>query len=142
MLLWRFESLVNRSIDTSIDRPLSSMGYGAAAHGVLAFIGVYLASQFGQVVVSGQPLTALGLWIGVVSLAVAGALGFTVVGSALVELRGDRQRWHGLLLGAVMAGAVGVIEPVLGGVIWLIVVSTGIGGPVRQWVHASMGGRR
>lgn len=141
-LLWRFEPFVDRSIDASTDRPISSMAYGVAAHAVLAFVGIYLASQLGLVVVSGQSLTVVGYWVGFVSLAVAGALGFTVVGGAIVELGWERRRWHGLLVGALIAGGAGLVDPLLGGVVWLVVVSTGIGGPVRRWVHASAGGAR
>lgn len=139
VILWRFESLVDRSIDASINRPLSSMGYGVAAHAVLGFVGIYLANQLGQVAVSGQSLMAVGLVVGLVAGAVAAGVGFTVVGSALVELGWERRRWHGLLVGALIAGGAGVVEPLLGGLVWLVVVSTGIGGPVRQWLHASAG---
>lgn len=137
VLLSRFGGLVDRSIDASIDRPLSSMGYGVAAHAVLGLVGFYLASQLALVVVSGRPLAALGIVFGLLSLLVAGALGFTVVGSALVELGWERRRWHGLVVGAALAGIAVSVDLIIGGIVWVVVVSTGIGGPVRRWVHAS-----
>lgn len=136
-LLWRYESLVERSIETSIERPLSSLGYGIGAHLTIIFFGVYAASQLGQVAPSGTPLASVGLWAGVAVLAVVAALGFTVVGAAVVEFRWGPRPWFGLLLGAVTAGLAGLASPLVGVVLWLVVVSTGIGGPVRNWFHAA-----
>lgn len=136
-ILWRYEAVVDRSIDASTDRPLSSMAYGVAAHGTIGFFGIYAASQLGQVSLSGRSLGVMGLWAGIVLLAVAAGLGFTVVGTAAVEFGWERRRWHGLLVGALVAGLAAVANPLVGGLIWLLVVSTGIGGPVRSWFHAS-----
>lgn len=136
-LLWRYGGLVDRSIDASVDRPLSSLGYGVAAHLTIAFFGVYAASQLGQLTVSGRSLGGLGIWLGIALLAVVAALGFTVVGAAVVELRGGHRRWHGLVVGAVIAGLAAAGDPLVGGLVWLVVVSTGIGGHVRVWFHAA-----
>lgn len=135
--LWRYRGIVERSIDASTERPLSSLGYGIAAHATLVFAAAYLTSQLGPLTVSGRSLGPLGVWLGVVLLAAAAGLGFTVVGSAVVELGWDRPRWNGLVLGAAVAGLAGVVDPLVGGLVWLIVVSTGIGGPVRAWFLAS-----
>lgn len=137
--LWRRAGLIERSIDASIDRPLSSLGYGIAAHATLLFAAAYLASQLGPLTVSGRSLGPLGIWVGVVLLAAAAGLGFTVVGAAVVELGWDRPRWNGLVLGAVVAGVAGGMDPLIGGLVWVVVVSTGIGGRVRAWFHASEG---
>jgi hypothetical protein len=136
-VLWRFDGVVDRSIDASIERPLSSLAYGIGAHATLAFAGVYLTSQFTQLTLSGRSLGPIGIWLGFVLLAFAAGLGFTVVGSAVLELRWDRPRWYGLVVGALIAGFAGLVTPLVGGLIWLIIVSTGIGGPVRSWIHAS-----
>lgn len=136
-LLWRYDEVVERSIDASTDRPLSSLGYGVAAHATLLFAGIYLASQLGPLRLSGRSLGPLGIWVGVVLLAGAAGLGFTVVGSAAVERVGDRPRWQGLIVGAALAGVAGVVDPLVGGVVWVVAVSTGIGGPVRAWFLAS-----
>lgn len=137
VILWRYDGVVDRSIDASIDRPLASLGYGVAAHLAIAFFGAYAASQFAQLTVSGRSLAGVGIYLGVALLGVVAALGFTVVGVAVVETRWGRQRWHGLVLGAVVAGLAGLADPVVGGLVWLVVVSTGIGGPVRVWFHAA-----
>lgn len=136
-LLWRYDGLVDRSMDASIGRPLSSLGYGVAAHATIAFFSVYAASQLGPLTLSGRSLGSVGLVLGVIILAVIAALGFTVVGTAVVELGGTRPRWYGLVLGAVIAGLVALIDPLIGGFVWLVVVSTGIGGQVRAWFHAA-----
>lgn len=136
-VLWQFEDVVDRSIEASIDRPLSSLAYGVGAHATLAFAGVYLTSQFTQLTLSGRSLGPIGIWLGLVLLAFAAGLGFTVVGAAVVELGLNRPRWQGLVVGAFIAGLAGLLTPLVGGLIWLVVASTGIGGPVRSWIHAS-----
>lgn len=135
--LVRYGEVVDRTLDSSMDRPLRSLGYGIAAHATLAFAGAYLTSQLAQLRVSGQSLGSLGIWVGILLLVVAAALGFTVVGVAAVELGLARPRWQGLLAGAVLAGTAGALDPLVGGLIWIVVVSTGIGGPVRSWVWAA-----
>lgn len=137
--LWRRAGLIERSLDASIDRPLTSLGYGIAAHATMLFAAAYLASQLGPLTVSGRSLGPLGVWVGVALLAAAAGLGFTVAGAAVVELGWDRPRWNGLVLGAVVAGVAAGVDPFIGGLVWLVVVSTGIGGPVRAWFHASEG---
>lgn len=137
VVLRRYDRLVDRIIATSIDRPLSSLAYGVAAHLTVLFFGVYAASQIGQAAPANSSIAGVGLWAAAVVLAVAAAIGFTVVGVAAVELRWERRRRYGLLLGAVIAGLAGLTDPLLGGVVWLVVVSTGIGGPVRNWFHAA-----
>lgn len=136
-LLWRFNGLVDRSISASMDRPLSSLGYGIAAHATIAFFGAYAASQLGQLSVSGRTLGGVGVWVAIVLLAVVAAVGFTVVGVAVVEVGLERRREFGIVLGAVLAGGAAVVEPLFGGLVWLVVVSTGIGGSVRVWFHAA-----
>lgn len=137
VILWRYGGVVDRSIDASVDRPLAALGYGVAAHITIAFFGVYAASQLGQLTVSGRSLAGLGIYLGLFVLAVVAAMGFTVVGVALVEVQLGRPRWYGLVLGAAVAGFAGLVDPVVGGLVWIVVVSTGIGGPVRRWFHAA-----
>lgn len=135
--LVRYGEVVDRTLDSSMDRPLKSLGYGVAAHATLVFAGAYITSQLAQLRVSGQSLASLGIWVGVLLLVVTAALGFTVVGLAAVEMGLEGPRWQGLLAGAVLAGIAGALDPLVGGLIWVVVVSTGIGGPVRSWVWAA-----
>lgn len=136
-LLWRYDGLVDRAVDASIDRPLSSLGYGVAAHLAIAFLGVYAASQLARVTLSGYSLAGVGLGAAVLILAVVAALGFTVVGTAFVSVRWGPSRWQGLLVGALAAAVVALADPLFAALVWLVVVSTGIGGPVRTWFHAA-----
>lgn len=136
VLLWRYGSFVDRSIDASTARPLSSLGYGVAAHAVIAFGAVYLATQLAGFEVLGQNAGVLGVLGGLLLALLAGSLGFTVVGSIVVGLGRQRRPWYGLLVGAVIAGVAGGLDPLAGGVLWFVVVSMGIGGPARRWLHA------
>ena len=138
LLLWRYEAFVGRSIEASMTRPLSSLGYGAAAHAVIAFAGLYLTTRLAQFVVYGQNVGIVGVLAGVLLVVLAGALGFTVVGSTLVEYGWEPRPWLGLLVGALIAGAAGSLGLVAGGVLWFVVVSMGIGGPTRRWLHADV----
>lgn len=137
VILRQYDGVVDRSLDASMDRPLTALGYGVAAHATLVFAGAYLTSQLAPLSVAGRSLGMFGLWIGGMLLAIAAALGFTVVGVAVLEIGLERPRWQGLLAGALLAGIAGLLDPLVGGLIWVITVSTGIGGPVRSWVWAA-----
>lgn len=136
-LLWRYEAFVDRSIDATMSRPLSSIGYGVAAHLVIAFGAFYLTSQFAKLDVAGVNAGGIGVLVGALLVLLAAALGFTVVGATVGGLWGAGSNWPGLALGALMAGGAAVLDPLLAGVVWIAIVSAGIGGPVRKWLHAS-----
>ena len=139
-LLVRSEGFVDRSVEASMEHPLKSLGYGALAHGLLAFFGFYGLSQLTAIGVGGSILTTAGLAVlAFVWLMVAG-LGFVVVGSALTDAAGERQLWSGLAIGAAIGAAVWVLPTVLLALgTWTVVVSMGIGGPARRWFHDSRG---
>lgn len=136
-LLWRFQPLLERSIDSSRAKPVMSLLYGMAAHAVIVFGGVYLGSQLSQLQISGWSLGGIGVLFGVFLLLLSASLGFTVVGATVVELGWEPRRWPGVVVGALIAGALAVVDPLLGGAAWFVVVSMGIGGPIRTWLHAS-----
>ena len=136
-LLWRFEPFVERSVDASMAQPLRSTAYGVAAHVVVIFAGVLLASKLAQYPIAGWNPAGVGLALGLLVLVVVGSLGFTVVGSTVVELGGQPSRWVGLVVGAGIASAIAVVTPTVAWVGWLVVGSVGVGGAVRRWVHAS-----
>lgn len=138
-ILWRYDALVERSIEAAIDRPLSSLGYGVAAHLTIAFFGAYSASQLGQLTVSGRSLAGIGLLGGLFVFGLVAALGFTVVGTAATQVGWERHRWYGLVVGATLAGLAALVDLRVGGLVWIVVVSTGIGGRVRLWLHAAEG---
>lgn len=136
-LVWRFEPFLERSIDSSRAKPLRSLLYGVAAHAAIAFAGVYLTSRLAQIRVSGWSAGGVGVLVGLLLFFLAAALGFTVVGATVVELGWEPRRWTGVVVGAIIAGGIAVIDPLVGGAVWFVLVSMGIGGPVRAWFTAS-----
>lgn len=136
LLLWRYAPFVDRAIESSMARPLSSLAYGVAAHAVIAFGGVYLTNQLAQITMQGQSVGAIGVLVGLLLVLLAAALGFTVVGSTVVSAVWGEQRWYGLVVGACIAGVAGFLGSTAGGLLWFVVVSMGIGGPARRWLHA------
>lgn len=138
-LYWRWERFVDRAIEASVADPLRSLVYGAAGHAVIVFGGVYLTSRLARLEVGGLNAGAVGVISGLFVMLLVAALGFTVVGSSVVALGWDGSRWTGIGLGALVAGVAASVDPLVGGIAWFAVVSTGIGGPVRRWVHASAG---
>jgi hypothetical protein len=136
LLLWRREDFVERSIDASMDRPLASLAYGAAAHAVIAFGWVYMTNQLAGLEAFGWNAGSVGVLLGLLLVLLAAALGFTVVGSTVVAFAWRSSRWRGLFVGAVVAGVAGFVGSLAGGTLWFVIVSMGIGGPARNWLHA------
>jgi hypothetical protein len=135
-VLVRYDELVDRSIDVSMERPLVSTVYGVVAHLVIAFAAGVFSTQLANAGVDQSILSvSSSAVLGAIMLGLAG-LGFTVVGTWLTELRGERRPWNGLAVGAAI-GAVGLLVLPLpaGLLVWVLVVSIGIGGPTRKWVH-------
>lgn len=137
-ILYLRERGVNAAVDASMGRPLQSAVYGVALHGLVVFATGYLYTQLIQLAGRGSLLFTAGIVaVGVVWLGLAG-VGYAVVGAYLLELLSYRQLWPGLALGAAIAGVVALLSPfVLALAVWVGVVSLGIGGPMRQWLHAS-----
>lgn len=138
LLRLRAGGFVDRAIDAASAHPLRAMLYGVAAHVVLAFAGVYLATRLSQFALAGVNLAPVGLALGGLLLLGVAALGFAVVGSVVANLVWDRTAWTGLVVGGLIAAGLAGLDPVVGGVLWLVVVSMGIGGAVSRWLHASM----
>ena len=99
LLRWRYELFVDEARSTSMSHPLAATGYGIVTHLVIAFAAVYLTVKFAQIQVAGQTFAIVGLVVGIGLVGVAGALGFTVVGEALVDLGGQPTQWAGRRLG-------------------------------------------
>lgn len=139
VLVYRHESFLDRSIDASAERPLASLGYGLAAHAVIAFTAVYLANKLGRYGVLGQDGPLVGLLLGGLLAVAAATVGFTVVGVTVAGLRGGRRHELGLALGGLVAAAAVALASTASALVWFVVVSMGIGGAVRKWLHASAG---
>jgi hypothetical protein len=137
-LLVRYEGFVQQSVDSSKERLLMSVVYGAVAYGLVGFACVYAYSQLARLGIGGAVLTTVAVAVaGVVLLTLAG-LGFVVVGTLLTELGGPRQPWTGLVVGASISAVAWFALPLAAGVVaWFAVTAVGIGGPTRKWVHAS-----
>lgn len=136
LLRWRYEPFLDRSIDASMAKPVRAIAYGVAAHAVIAFAGVYLASQLAQSGIFGTNGALVAGVLGGFVLLLAGSLGFLVVGSILATLGGSWSPWVGVAAGGTIAGVAGLLDPGIGGLLWFVVVSMGIGGPARRWLHA------
>lgn len=126
---------VDRAVDSSMETPVASVGYGLMAQAAIVFLGYYLLGQLAGV--SGAIVDVAFVVIGVLTLALAG-LGFTVVGVRITELVGDRRLSLGAVVGAALSAVVWLVPSfLLGLVLWLLVVSLGVGGPTEAWLHAS-----
>jgi hypothetical protein len=135
-VLTRYDGLLERSVDASMDSPVVSLIYGVGAHLAIFFAAMVFSNQLISAGVS-QTVLSVGraAVLGAVMFALAG-LGFAVVGTILTDLRGERRPWLGLVVAAA-AGVAGLLLSLLGGLaVWVLVVSVGIGGPTRRWVHA------
>lgn len=136
VVLARYGGLVDRCTDASMEQPLMSLVYGLLAHLMVFFASGVLSLQLTSVGLD-QTVLSVGstVVLGTVFLVFAG-LGFAVAGTWLVEFRGEGRRWHGLL--AVLGvGAAGWLLPVFAGLaLWILLVSVGIGGATRKWIHA------
>lgn len=139
LVVWRFGPFLARSIEASLERPVASVGYGAAANVVIVFGGVYLTSQLAQLSAGGWNAWVVGVAVGLLLVLLATALGFTVVGSTVAALWLADRPWAGPVVGAALAGGAAALDPLVGGLVWFVVVAIGIGGPARRWVHASEG---
>jgi len=136
IVLYRSEEFVDRAVDASMDRPLTSVVYGVFAQGGVVFLGGYVWSQLARIGAVGSLAGNIGgILVLVASLALAG-LGLTVVGAGITEAAGDRQLWPGLAIGAG-AGAAAWLAPtvLVGAAIWIVLVGLGIGGATKSWIH-------
>lgn len=137
IVLYRSEEFVDRAVDASMEKPLTSVVYGVFAQGGVVFLGGYVWSQLARIGAVGSLAGNIGgILVLVASLALAG-LGLTVVGAGITEAAGERQLWPGLVIGAG-AGAAAWLAPTLlvGAAVWVVLVGLGIGGPTKNWIHS------
>lgn len=137
VLLQRREGFVDHSVSATLSHPLRSLGYGIVTHGVFGFATVYLGTQLALVEVAGVNFGPVGLLVGAVLVGASGSVGFTVVGVAVSDVWGSATGWPGVALGGALAGGVASLELLPAGILWVAVVSIGIGGAVREWLQAS-----
>jgi|AntDeeMetagen134_2_1112570.scaffolds.fasta_scaffold00073_10 hypothetical protein len=137
LLLYRFDGVVDRAVDTSMERPAVSTAYGVTAHTCVLVFGVYFFGQVTRLSANGLVAAGAGAAVAIAVVSLAG-LGLTVVGARLTELVGERRPWYGLVVGAALGASTWLLPTVVAGlVVWTLLVSVGIGGPTREWIHAS-----
>lgn len=135
--LWRDSPFVHRSIDASMDRPLSSFIYGLFAFGLVVFVGLLIVVQGTQFGVAVRELTLLGTGLAGLVIVVLGSLGYVVLGAKLTDFLGPRQPWNGVVFGAAIGAAAWLVLPALfAAAAWLLGAAVGVGGPMRRWMHA------
>lgn len=135
MLAWD-GGFLDRSVDAATERPIVSVVYGVAAHLAIAFAGVTLTAKLGRVDLGGYFLGWIGVVFGLGLIFVTAMVGFSVVGTILLGVLGRESRSVGVVLGAVFAGAITLVDPLVAVATWLVVVSAGIGGVTRRWFNA------
>ncbi|MFB6148666.1 MAG: hypothetical protein ABEJ48_03285 [Halobacteriales archaeon] len=138
-LLYRYEDLVNRSIDASMDHnPAIAAIYGVFAYIIILFFGGYAFSQLARAGVTNPTInTAVMALIGGVLLSLAG-LGFLIIGTLVTIADGARRPRIGLLVGATVSAVGWLVLPFPAGLaVWVLIAAVGIGGATRNWVHSS-----
>lgn len=135
-LMWWDDTLMDRSVDAAMARPVASLAYGLATHFAIALAGVLLTAKLGRLTLGGFFFGWLGVLVGVTLILVTATVGFSVVGIIVLGLLTDVDARGGVLLGAIIAGGVTLLDPLLGVATWLLVVSAGIGGFARKWLTA------
>jgi hypothetical protein len=135
--LWRSPPFVHRSVDASMERPLSSFVYGLFAFGLVGFVGLLIVVQGTQFGVAVRVLTLLGTGMAGLLILVLGSLGYVVLGAKLTDFLGPRRAWNGVVFGAAIGAAAWLVLPALfAAAAWLLGAAVGVGGPMRRWMHA------
>jgi hypothetical protein len=138
--LFAFGGFLDGAIDASTDRPLHALVYGATFHAVVGLGGTYAYTQFARLVAGATlPMTVVLAAAAVAWLVVAG-VGFTVAGTVLTEFAGRRQPDLGVVVGAGTGAVLWFALPTWPALLAsVLVVSYGIGGATKRWVHATQG---
>jgi hypothetical protein len=136
LVLVRHGRFVDGAVEASMGRPHVSLVYGCMAYGFVVFAGGLGLTQLGQVGITAPAvLLVVGAVVSLV-LVVFSGIGYAVVGTWLTGLYGPRQRWNGLVFGAVLSSIGWLVLPFVPGIlVWVVGGAVGLGGPVRAWVH-------
>lgn len=134
IVLRRRGAFVRHAIDELVDRPTVAVLYGLVAYVVILVVGAYVITQVARLPGAGATVAgAVAVVLGAAVLLVTG-VGFVIVGTVLVEVRGRRDLEAGLLVGATLSGlAWAVLPPIGAAVVWVLVGAFGIGGAARDW---------
>ncbi|MEF8843267.1 MAG: polymer-forming cytoskeletal protein [Haloarculaceae archaeon] len=121
VLLLVFPGFSSRVADRAVSDPLRSGGVG-----LLALVAVPVALVLFAVTIIGIPITIVGAFLFAVLAWVGTVYGRFAVGEWLTALADVENRWLALLVG-VLAVAVGVRLPLVGGLVQLAVFLLGLG---------------
>jgi hypothetical protein len=134
IVLRRREAFVRHAIDELVARPAVAVLYGLVAYVVILVVGAYVISQVGRLPGAGATVAGAAAVVLGTAVVLLTGVGFVVVGTVLVEVRGRRDLEAGLLVGATLSGlAWAVLPPVGAAVVWILVGAFGIGGAARDW---------
>jgi hypothetical protein len=134
-LLVRREAAVDRAVDLARDGSPLAVVYGVIAFGLLAFVGGYVLTQAVELAPGTVVPQVLLVLVGLAAVVLAG-FGYTVLGTWLTEIEGQRRPWPGIVLGAVLSAIPWLVLPgVVAGLGWILLAAVGLGSVTRHWVH-------
>ena len=137
-VLMRAETdLPARAMRASNARPVRSLGAGIIAQGALLLAVLYGSSQLAQLRVGAITMQSISLGLAAVVIGGVGVVGFTVVATAIAGIVSAPQAGGTIVIAAGLAGVVMAVELRLAAVLWLVIVSWGVGGLIRRWFTAS-----
>ncbi len=137
MLIRAETDLPTRAMRASNARPVRSLGAGVIAQGALLLAVLYGSSQLAQLRLGTITMQSISLGLAAVVIGGVGVVGFTVVATAVAGMLSAPQAGATVAIAAGLAGVVMAVELRLAAVLWLVIVSWGVGGLIRRWFTAS-----
>ena len=129
--------LPTRAMRASNARPIRSFGAGFIAQGALLLAVLYGSSQLAQLRLGAITMQSISLGLAAVVIGGVGVVGFAVVATAVAGMLNDPGVGATIAIAAGLAAVVMAVEFRLAAVLWLVVVSWGVGGLIRRWFTAS-----
>jgi len=137
LLLQSRADLPTRAMRASNARPFRSLGAGVIAQGALLLAVVYGGSQLAQLRLGAFSMQSISLGLAAVVIGGVGVVGFAVVATAVAGMLSTSHVGATVSIAAALAGVVMAVELRLAAVLWLVIVSWGVGGLIRRWFTAS-----
>ena len=137
LLLRSRADLPTRAMRASNARPFRSLGAGVIAQGALLLAVVYGGSQLAQLRLGAFSMQSISLGLAAVVIGGVGVVGFAVVATAVAGMLSTSHVGATVSIAAALAGVVMAVELRLAAVLWLVIVSWGVGGLIRRWFTAS-----
>lgn len=137
MLFRAKKDLPARAMRASNARPIRSFGAGVIAQGALLLAVLYGSSQLAQLRLGAITMQSISLGLAAMVIGGVGVVGFAVVATAVAGMLNEPGVGATIGIAAGLAAVVMAVEFRLAAVLWLVVVSWGMGGLIRQWFAAS-----